>query len=408
MRLMICAFLAFVFVAPLQAKEWRVGLCYGDDATGVDKQYRRAIGDVVASNFHTVDKESKVTVKVRDCVEEPDFACYADKEAIFCREEPLALLVRTSACLSAEAAFIYQSQPNARALEIGPKLGWADALRLADAESDTGDERFKQYADIIMENKRLSADSLNAIYSLVVDLYKYTNTDLEPDKDNTHLSVGLDIYRAVNEYVFAFVLGHEAYHFNANTCPITEKLPIETNGYWKEIYQLQHKGGLFDPKITLDTHELRADRCGYRWMGLTAKNHQGTPVVDALSKRIAIDVLATPMFAGLLKTFDENKIGHEVPVMKLADGYLYPQSRLALAALVLNSTEKHYPSVVKACNDTSRALVTTVQESASNFPKTSGYVPDSFMAALPPAVEVAWNNGIWTEESHSCFVGDEK
>ena len=395
--------------SPAQADEWRLGLCYGKDATSIDQKYRRAIADVAARTFSSVDSNSNVTVKIRDCVEEPDLACYADSEAIFCREEPLALAIRISAWLSAEAAFIYVSSEDTRlALEHAPKLSWADALRLADAESDEGAERFTRYGDIIIENKDLSAESLNSIYALVTDLYLHTNNDTTVDMNNLPLQVALEIYGRVNDYVFAFILGHEAYHYNKNRCPITGQLPIERNGYWKEIYQLQLENGLFDPRVSLEKHELTADLCGFRWMALRAKNHQGDQVLGALARRVAIDVLAAPIFAGLLNVYAANSKGQEVPVLKLTDGYLYPQSRLVLAALTLNSAEPVYPSTVKICNDTSKALVTSVQESVQGYSKTSGIIPDSFLAAIAPGVEVAWNGGAWSDESHSCKAGIAK
>ena len=408
LALPLCVILLWL-VSPVQADEWRLGLCYGKDATAIDQKYRRAIADVAARTFSTVDGDSNVTVKVRDCAKEPDFACYADSEAIFCREEPLALAIRVSAWLSAEAAFIYVSSEDKQlALEHAPKLSWADALRLADAERDEGAERFTRYAGIIMENKHLSADGLNSIYALVSDLYLHTNNDTTVEKNNLPLQVALEIYDGVNAYVFAFLLGHEAYHYNKNRCPIMEQLPIERNGYWKEIYQLQLENGLFDPKVSLEKHELTADLCGYRWMALKAKNHQGDQIRSALAKRVAIDVLAAPIFAGLLNVYDANPKGQEVPVLKVVNGYLYPQSRLVLAALTLNGAEPVYPSAVKICNDTSKALVTSVQQSVQSYAKTSGQIPDSFLAAIAPGVEVAWNGGTWSDESYSCKARSEK
>ncbi|MEC8812947.1 MAG: hypothetical protein VXY23_16675 [Pseudomonadota bacterium] len=396
--------------APVSAKEWRLAVCYGKQATEVDKKYRNAIAQAAQDGLSVFDSNTTLQFGARSCVKEPDIACYADSEAIFCREEPLARVLRTSAWLVAESTFIFmQYEGNPQALEQVPSLSWVDALRMADAESDEGNKRFNQYADIIFAKSDLSADGLNAIYALVRDLYYYTNNDEDPGTDNPVLLVALDMYREVNQMLYAFLLGHEAYHFNGNQCPIAEPLKIEKNGIWKELYSLQLKNGLFNPAISLDKHELGGDLCGYRWLATSAKddNKAQDKVLAAMSKRLAIDALASPMINGLLSSLGRNAQGQDVPEQKNVDGYLYPPTRLVLAALVLADEEKHYPQVVRACNDTAYAIVTSVQEEVRSYPATSGIIPDSFLAALPPGVEKAWNGGNWSNESVACKLKDK-
>ncbi|MBA6415565.1 hypothetical protein H4J50_06005 [Colwellia sp. 6M3] len=395
----------------LQAKEWRLAVCYGKNATEIDKKYRKVISDTAARVFAIVDDDAELAFMARGCEKEPDLACYADSSAIYCREEPLALITRASAWLAAEAAFMYLSNDKkVTVLSEAPKLSWVDALLLADAEKYDDDKIFTHRGKSIIARRNLSADDLNAIYSLVVDIYSHVNNVIKPDTKNIILSTAIDIYNEINGYAFSFILGHEGYHFNGNICPITSKSVVETKNVWAEIYKLQLKPGLFDSKVMLDKHELNADLCGFKWMGVQVeKSGRGNEhVLSALIKRVAIDLLATPILAGSLNSFDVNELGEDAPKVKLVDGYLYPQSRLVLASATLNLSEKKHPDAVKICNDTAKAVVTMIQHSVQNHPKTSGYIPDSLLAQLPLGVEKAWNDGAWTDESYLCNVGDSK
>ncbi len=124
-----------IVASSVSAKEWRLAVCYGDQATEVDTNFRQMIGKLAASTFHLADDKSETTLKARPCVKEPDLSCYADTEAIFCREEPLALVVRMAAWLAAESAFIYySSEGDQSSLNISPNLSWVDALLLGHAE----------------------------------------------------------------------------------------------------------------------------------------------------------------------------------------------------------------------------------------------------------------------------------
>ena len=413
MRLILFLFIIVTLILPkpLFAKEWRLALCYGKDATEVDKKYRNIISDIAANVFSLVDSDAELTFMARDCKKEPDFACYADTSAIYCREEPLALITRISAWLSAEAAFIYLSHKGeSSVLNQVPKLSWVDALLLADAEKYDDDKVFTRRGETIIEKRDLSAKNLNAIYSLVNDIYSHTNNNIELDTKNHELMIAMDIYQAINEYAFSFLLGHESYHFNENICQITKRAAIEVNGTWNEIYKLQLKKGLFDNKVTLDKHELNADLCGFKWMEAKSSKEEkaNSHVLNAMSKRIAIDLLASPMLTGALNSFDVNELGQDAPKVKIVDGYLYPQSRLVLASATLQLSEKFYPETVKVCNDTAKAIVSMVNYSYQTFPKSSGQIPDSLLKELPPGVEKYWNGAPWSEDSYACKVKELK
>ncbi|ARD44449.1 hypothetical protein [Colwellia sp. PAMC 21821] len=395
----------------LQAKEWRLAVCYGKNATEIDKKYRKVISDTAARVFATVDDDAELAFMARGCEKEPNLACYADSSAIYCREEPLALITRVSAWLAAEAAFMYLSNDKkVTVLSEVPKLSWVDALLLADAEKYDDDKVFTHREESIIARRDLSADDLNSIYSLVVDIYSHVNNAIKPDAKNIILSTAIDIYNEINDYAFSFILGHEGYHFNGNICPVMSKSVIETKNVWAEIYKLQLKPGLFDSKVTLDKHELNADLCGFKWLGMQDGNSgkANEYVLSALIKRVAIDLLAAPILTGSLNDFDVNELGDDAPKVKLVDGYLYPQSRLLLASATLNLPEKKYPAVVKICNDTAKAIVTMIQHSVQNYPKTTGDIPDSVLTQLPIGVEKAWNGGEWTDESYLCNVGGEE
>jgi hypothetical protein len=256
-----------------------------------------------------------------------------------------------------------------------------------------------------MQRRGIDADSLNAMYSLVLDIYSHTNNDIEPDENNQILLVAVDIYRQITEYAFAFLLGHESFHYTKNVCEVTNKSSVEVSGLFDEVYKMQLKGGYFNPAITLDTKELLADNCGFRWMEVKAKLAEGNmpKVFDALTKRLAIDLLASPILTGYLNTIEVNKLGQSAPKVKLIDGYLYPQSRLILTSAILNHSESTYPETVKICNDSAKAMVTLMQHAYQSYPKSSGVISDAVLTQFPKGVETALNGGEWAEDSYRCY-----
>lgn len=391
----------------VEAKEWRLAICHGKAATDIDKKYKNVITDTASKVFALADKNAKSKFMMRECVKEPDLTCYADESAIFCREEPLAQLARVAAWLSAEAAFLFDKHRGEKGvLNEVPQLSWVDALLLADAEAIVGEEVFTQRANMIMQRRDIDADSLNATYSLVMDIYAHTNNDIEVDPDNQVLLVAIDIYRQIIDYSFAFLLGHEGFHYTGNTCEISKKSSIELNGLFNEVYRMQLKGGYFDPSLTLDKHELSADVCGFRWMEAKAKLSEGAvpDVFDALTKRLAIDLLASPLITGYLNTIELNKLGQSAPKTKLIEGYLYPQSRMILASAILNSSEADYPETVKICNDSAKAMVSLMQDAVQHYPKSSGDISDAVLTQFPKGVVDAWNEGSWNEGSFKCSM----
>lgn len=400
-------FVALIQPAIVWAGEWRLVLCYGEGASEENKNYRTVITQAAGDVFSIVDQDATTEVKVRQCIIEPDLACYGEPEAIFCREEPLAIVMRMAAWLAAESAFIYLSEEGEKsALNIQPKLGWVDALLLADAEGIPGSEAFTQRGEEILAKGYITPDDLNGLYSLVIDIYRYTNNQNDIDPSNEVLKTALTIYQQITQYAYAFLLGHEAYHFNNNKCHIDQEPAIKKQGIWKEMVGLQQKGGLYSDKISIAKHEVRADLCGYTWLEKESNNHQliGDPVLNAMSRRLSIDLLAAPILSGMRTNFSANAMGKVVPEVKLVDGYLYPQTRLVLAAATLGLSEPKFPTVVKICGDTGKAMVTIIQDAYRSYPKSSGIIPDSLLNTLAPGIEEAWNGGQWSEESYSCGV----
>tara|TARA_R110001599_G_C12266998_1_gene660929 strand:- start:606 stop:1841 length:1236 start_codon:yes stop_codon:yes gene_type:complete len=410
MRIALSFLIILSFLLPnlLQAKEWRLAVCHGKQATKVDKKYSEVIGNTAARIFNVIDADSKLSLMVRECEKEPNFACYADKSAIYCREEPLALVTRMAAWLAADAALIYLSiNDKNSALEQVPRLSWVDALLLADAEKYSDNSVFLLRAKTIQARRNLATADFDNISSLVIDIHTHIIKEVGLDRENKELVVASTIYKKINDYAFSFLLGHEGYHFNGNICPIATKSILETKNIWAEIYKLQLKKGLFDSKVTLDKHELNADLCGFKWMEANAKKYDNVDNAEmsALIKRTAIDLLAAPILTGGLNSFDVNELGNDAPKVKIVDGYLYPQSRLVLASATLHLSERSFPPVVKICNDTAKAIVNLIQNAVQHYAKSSGYVPDSLLAQLPPGVEIAWNDGVWSSESYRCKIG---
>ncbi|KAF7786348.1 hypothetical protein PRUB_a0883 [Pseudoalteromonas rubra] len=400
-------FIFLLLPAVAWSGEWRLALCYGEGATQENKSYRPVIAQVADDVFSIVDNDATTKVKVRQCAVEPDLACYGEPEAIFCREEPFAILMRMAAWLAADSAFIYTNgKGKESALNIRPKLSWVDALLLADAEGFSGSDAFTQRSEEIISKGQLSADDINGLYSLVIDIYRHTNNQIDIDSSNVVLKAAFALYQQITQYAHAFLLGHEAYHFNNNLCHIDQTPMIKKKGIWDEMVGLQQKGGLFSNKISLAKHEVRADLCGFAWLEKASNRQQltGNPVMNAMSRRVAIDLLAAPILSGMRTEFRANAFGRVVPEVKFVDGYLYPQTRLVLAAATLGLSEPKYPEVVKICGDTGKAVVTIIQDAYRAYPKSSGIVPDSLLSTLAPDIEQAWSDGLWSEESYRCEV----
>jgi len=403
--------LLFCLISPITsfAGEWRLALCHGQEATKDDLKYRNAIGLSASSVFSAIDPKAVTTMKVRQCVQEPDLACYADDTAIYCREESFSQLIRIAAWLAAERAFIFVSREGSPAtLGVAPSLTWTDAYLLADADRYPDAGKLNRVANQVTEQRGLSADSLNAIYSLYLDIHRHINNNTEVDPDNAYLNVAIAVYRASLEYAFAFLLGHEAYHFNNNRCHIQSASIIKSKGIWSVIRGLQLKGGLYDTSNRLDTVELKADHCGYKWLQTVSEKTElgANKVLNTLARKAAIDLLASPLLIGLKGRLEKNIHSNVVPAVKVLPGYLYPQSRLALVSATLRLTEPKSPHVVKLCNEVSKAMVSIIQDAVTHYPDSSGIVPDEVLAELPAGVEKSWNGAPWSEKSHVCEIGE--
>lgn len=397
--------LFFVLNTPAFAREWRVALCYGKNSTETDKQYRIAILKSAQRVFSSYDNQANTILKARQCVKEPDLACYANNEAIFCREEPFSQLARANAWLAAEQAFIYNSdEKHERSLLKTRYLTWSDAYLLAEAERYDDGKKLAEVGQRIAEKRGMSDEDIDSIYTLALDIHAHVNNEKNPDRMNLVLVSAISLYESSLDLAMAFLFGHESFHFNNNRCVIPDKSIIEDTGIWKTMKELQYQGGLFDSKNVLEVTEVKADRCGYRWLEHLGKDNKDcikNNVMRAMSKQIALDLLAGPILLGVrgrLKNVD----GEEKPVMKVVKGYLYPQTRLLLASATLRLNERNFPWNTKLCGKTAEAIVTIIQESVSQYTKSSGYVPDEILAELPKGVESAWNSNAWSQESFSC------
>lgn len=410
MRSCIILFLLFLWVFPVEsfAGEWRLAICYGEDASEEELKYRNAIGLSASSVFSAIDLDSETILQVRQCLREPDLACYADDTAIYCREEAFSQIVRIAAWLAAERAFIYVSNKGApETLNIVPSLTWVDAYLLADADRYSDAARLNRVAERILGKSDLTAGDFEGIYSLYLDIHKHINNNLEANPENEHLVKAITLYRASLDYAFAFLLGHEAFHFNNNRCHIQSESIVKKKGVWPVMRKLQQKGGLYDRANRFEVTELRADHCGYKWLQKISEqvDAETMPVLNALARKSAIQLLASPLLIGLKGQVVENSQGDIVPAVKVLPGYLYPQSRLALVSSTLRFTEPKYPKVVKLCNGVSEAMVSIIQDAVTHYSESSGLVPDELLAELPPGVEKSWNGAPWTEKSHACELG---
>ena len=416
MRLVILAFLLVIYSATgcaatlvKEKNEWRLALCYGKTATENDLKYRHAIGQSASAAIARIDTQAETVMKVRQCVKEPDLACYADSSAIFCREEPLAQLARTAAWLASERAFIYLSvQGQESSLQAVPALSWSDAYLMADAERYEGNERMVGVAKMIADKRGLNGESLDSLHKLALDVHKHVNNQEELDERNAPLNIALGLYEDAMAYAMSFLVGHEAYHFNGNNCHVKQESVLKEQGVWDVVKGLQQKNGLYDRKNRFDIDELNADLCGYRWLEVTTaalNKENSNAVFNALSKKVALDLMASPLLVGLNGSVGSNEDRKYAPKVKVSDGYLYPQSRLILASAVLRLSEKNYRYSTKLCNDTAKAIVTIIQDAVASYPKSSGIVPDEVLIELPKGVEVAWNGGRWSEDSYACLPG---
>ena len=409
MRYLVIAFALLIsHSSALYAKEWRLALCYGENATEDDKKYRSAIGQSAAAVFSSVDSNANTEIKVRNCVKEPDIACYADESAIYCREEAFSQIVRTAAWLAADRALIYVAKNgDSSSLNAKPLLTWSDAYLLAEADRYPDAVKLDKVAQSIVNKRGLTGQDLDSLYKLALDVHKHINNNEEIDKNNKSLVIAVSLYKTSVKYAFAFLLGLEGFHYNGNKCDISADSILKVKNVWPVIVKLQQKNGLFDKKNRIELSELNADHCGFKWLEKISLNSQNEneKVLNAMGKQMAIDLLASPILIGLNGDVVKNSEGDDAPQVKILQGYLYPQSRLVLASATLRLTERYYPEVTKLCNSSAKAIVTIIQTAVSNYPDTSGEMPDELLAELPPGVEKAWNGIPWNENSYTCATG---
>ena len=386
--------------------EWRLGLCYSQGATVTDKAYLTPISVLSSHVYKITDSSATTEVKRRQCVEEPDIDCYTEKNVTYCREEPLAHLIRSAMWLAAANSLVLTNQGSDVDKLSGPQsITWIDAYLLGQAQYTDNVEKLDKLSKTIMQKRRISKDVFNKIQTTFSSLNKSIvagfplSAEQMKDPVNQLLVDSLD-------YAFSFLMGHETYHINSK-CPIVTKSKIEIVGVFDKIYKLQQKGSLYDWKIGIDPYELNADRCGFRFMEKMAatKTKTRTPLIEAQSKRMAIDLLAGSLLLGLRGVIKTDAKGEDIPVVKTVGGYLYPQSRLILVSAALRSNEPNYPWSTKICNDAAKAIVSIIQDAVTNYPASSGDVPDELLAELPAGVEKSWNGNTWTESSFMCTPG---
>ncbi len=195
-------------------------------------------------------------------------------------------------------------------------------------------------------------------------------------------------YHAAFELVVAFVLGHELYHLHGGQCPLDVPLKVEASGVWGTILALQLNPRALGSSPP-DVHELKADRCGLRFIRAS---------LDAEEIPLEARQLASELLADGFMTKWEPEPGP----FKLHAEYLYPGSRAVLVSAELRAGE----GVAPVCGDTARSVVAstkaTFAEQQRQEPELEGDLPDSFVDLLPPGVSVGWEEDTWTGTSFDC------
>jgi hypothetical protein len=189
-----------------------------------------------------------------------------------------------------------------------------------------------------------------------------------------------------------FLLGHELFHVHSEQCGTEEVASVEKSGFWDYAVSAMSNEELFCVKPQ-SPEELRADRCGLRWLRAA---HAQASEDDA---QTAAEILGWNIATGGLESrVDEQSDTAMIPM----EGYLNPVLRIALVSEELRTlTGENKPS--QLCDRLARSAIVAIQKDVQSCPNSKGNLDDTLLARLPAGVVPAFEGGPWKDpETFAC------
>lgn len=387
----------------VRAQELRVGFCH--DSTYLNIEYQTAIKKSIDRMVSLLDPNLQTDIRFIECPKIPPSTFYGSPEAVYGREEAMAMMVEASYWYASIISMRYSNTSFPEALLSNScSLDWIDTYRLAKAKLYFHYDNLESIEEKIKAQMGFSDADMNEIKELVEELHYTENQFWEESEQHSHLfETAFPIYQAIIDNLTSFIIGHELFHFNDNSHMITTKSDMEEKGFFSTYYSLQYPRRLFDPDIVQsDVAEINADRSGFRFLEFvdsnTRRRIENTDLQTAIRKS-TIDLLAFPVLSG----FDLTKLDYNQPIeTSYIPGYLYPMIRMMMITSVLRGNESKNLWAVKMCGNTSKAMVSLIQTYASAYEQSDGDIPDEVLDLLPRGVTLGWESNYWDGRSFIC------
>lgn len=402
-RIASISFILTISLYQANGQELRAGFCHASDFLNIE--YQSAIRKSINRFMGLLDPNFRNDVRFRECLEIPSSTFYGSPEAVYGREEAMAMMVEAAYWSASIIAWRFQQNQDGEVLLSDCcTLDWIDAYRLAKAKLYFHSEELEGMEEKIQSSLGFSGSEMERLKNLVEEIHYTENDFWEEGKTHSSLfSSALPIYRAIIDNMVSFIMGHELYHFNDNSHMIVSKSEMEETGLFNTFYSLQQYKRLLDPYIVnADKDEVNADVSGFRFLELVDSNTRRRVSNSSLQTAIrksTIDLLAFPVLSG----FDLTILSYDQPVnTAYIPGYLYPMIRMMMITSVLQSNEDSNLWAVKMCGNTSKAIVTLIQTYASAYEQSDGDVPDEVLDLLPKGVTRGWETNYWDDRSFLC------
>lgn len=343
------------------------------------------------------------------------FGCQAEPKSILCSEQSINRLLQAAAWLAAhdtQQMMRLNQAPLEQVLQEVGQMDFKAALELSDAYN-SGDSR----KILALVNHYNLSDELIDIATAV----QKAGTDPHFQHGPPAVMIAGSIYSVAATELMGLILGHEFAHA-IGKCHVDTLSVAERSGLLDRLVSMQARGdGFIRAAPMLD--EIMADACALRvleqvdagWVALD--NSTPDPSTRALAKEttsvgrwIALDGLAALFSTSLSRRSTSGPadyhpglyvVGPEGTLVAVeSEGYLYPASRLALAATILHGCQARDDpqKEVVLCEFAARQFVTMLHvagdmQKGSKSPEFA----DLFGPIIAPGVVEGLRTGLWRE-----------
>ncbi len=211
-------------------QELRAGFCHTPDYLNIE--YQSAIRESINRFMGLLDPNFRNDVRFIECLEIPSSTFYGSPEAVYGREEAMAMMVEAAYWSASIIAWQYRENQDGKALLSNCcTLDWIDAYRLAKAKLYFHYDELEGMEEKIQGYLGFSNSEMEKLKSLVEEIHYTENEFWEEGKAHSSLfSSAFPIYRAIIDNMVSFIIGHELYHFNDNSHMIVTKSDMEEAG----------------------------------------------------------------------------------------------------------------------------------------------------------------------------------